>query len=110
MTYQLLYLHASLETDPLCVHHQMDLPCAVLKSSPANETNLRQTGDTRCCTVYMLQTDFLSSYFFFFSCPWIRIPDLDSDPLRRLNPDPTRIRIPNTDCNDIRGSCLEGAI
>jgi hypothetical protein len=40
MVYHLFDLHASLELDPLRVHHHVDLPGSVLKSSPANEANL----------------------------------------------------------------------
>jgi hypothetical protein len=41
ITYHLFDLHASLELDPLSVHHHVDLPGSVLKCSPANEFNLR---------------------------------------------------------------------
>jgi hypothetical protein len=41
ITYHLFDLHASLELDPFSVHHHVYLPGSVLKSSPANEFNLR---------------------------------------------------------------------
>lgn len=41
ITHHLFDLHASLKLDPLSVHHHVDLPGRVLKSSPANEFNLR---------------------------------------------------------------------
>ena len=38
-------------------------------------------------------------FFWYFSSPWIRIPNPDPDPETRLNTDPIRIRIRNTDLN-----------
>ncbi len=46
ITHHLFNLHASLEFDPLCMHHHMYLPGSVLKCSPANNLNLRTEEET----------------------------------------------------------------
>jgi hypothetical protein len=48
ITHHLFNLHASIELDPLSVHHHVNLPGSVLKCSPANKLNLR-TEDLCSC-------------------------------------------------------------